>query len=120
VIATLATSSLPMSSGTPQHWIAAIVLTLSALYLPLYFVLTTRRALMRWLPADVGVPPLQLKIQLTLISFVDWVLAAATLYACIYLSGEHVKPACCSALSPAPACSGWSARYPAASACSMA
>ncbi|HET7064989.1 MAG TPA: bifunctional lysylphosphatidylglycerol flippase/synthetase MprF [Rudaea sp.] len=92
VIVTLATSSLPMSSGTPQHWIAAIVLTLSALYLPLYFVLTTRRALMRWLPADVGVPPLQLKIQLTLISFVDWVLAAATLYACIYLSGEHVKP----------------------------
>src|SRR6185369_15698012 len=80
------------SSGTPQHWIAAIVLTLSALYLPLYFVLTTRRALMRWLPADVGVPPLWLKIQLTLISFVDWVLAAATLYACIYLSGEHVKP----------------------------
>jgi len=92
VIVTLATSSLPMSSGTPQHWIAAVVLTLSALYLPLYFVLTTRRALMRWLPADVGVPPLQLKIQLTLISFVDWVLAAATLYACIYLSGEHVKP----------------------------
>src|SRR6185369_2399721 len=80
------------SSGTPQHWIAAIVLTLSALYLPLYFVLTTRRALMRWLPADVGVPPLWLKIQLTLISFVDWVLAAATLYACIYMSGEHVKP----------------------------
>ena len=47
---------------------------------------------MRWLPADVGVPPLRLKIELTLISFVDWLLAAATLYACIYLSGEHVKP----------------------------
>jgi len=92
VIVTLATSSLPMSSGTPQHWIAAVVLGLSALYLPLYFVLTTRRALMRWLPADVGIPPLGLKIQLTLISFIDWVLAAATLYACIYLSGEHVKP----------------------------
>lgn len=92
VIVTLATSSLPMSSGTPQHWIAAVVLALSALYLPLYFVLTTRRALMRWLPADIGIPPLRLKIELTLISFVDWVLAAATLYACIYLSGEHVKP----------------------------
>src|SRR5512146_79109 len=37
VIVTLATSSLPMSSGTPQHWIAGIVLALAALYLPLYF-----------------------------------------------------------------------------------
>ncbi len=50
VIFTLATSSLPMSSGTPQHWIAAVVLALAALYLPLYFFLTTRRPLMRWLP----------------------------------------------------------------------
>jgi phosphatidylglycerol lysyltransferase len=92
VIVTLATSSLPMSSGTPQHWIAGGVLALAALYLPLYFFLTTRRPLMRWLPADLGVPPLRLKIELTLLSFVDWLLAAATLYACIYLSGEHVKP----------------------------
>lgn len=92
VILTLATSSLPMSSGTPQHWIAAAVLALAALYLPVYFFLTTRRRLMRWLPPDLGVPPLPLKIQLTLVSFVDWLLAAATLYGCIYLSGEHVKP----------------------------
>jgi phosphatidylglycerol lysyltransferase len=80
-----------MSSGTPQHWIAAVVLVLAALYLPLLF-LTTRRPLMRWLPADLGMPTLRLKIELTLVSFVDWLLAVATLYACIYLSGEHVKP----------------------------
>jgi phosphatidylglycerol lysyltransferase len=92
VIVTLATSSLPMSSGTPQHWIAAIVLALAALYLPLYFFLTGRRAMMRWLPAEVGVPPLRLKIELSLVSFVDWLLAAATLYACFHLAGEHVKP----------------------------
>jgi phosphatidylglycerol lysyltransferase len=92
VILTLATSSLPMSSGTPQHWAAGIVLTAAALYLPVYFFLTTKRALMRWLPPDLGVPPLRLKVELTLVSFVDWLLAAATLYACIYLSGEHVKP----------------------------
>jgi phosphatidylglycerol lysyltransferase len=92
VILTLATSSLPLTSGTLQRWIAAAVLALAALYLPLYFYLTTRRALMRWLPNDVGVPPLRLKVELTLISFLDWVLAAATLYACLYLAGEHVKP----------------------------
>src|SRR5215471_14944634 len=49
VILTLATSSLPMSSGTPQHWAAGAILALSALYLPVYFFLTTKRALMRWL-----------------------------------------------------------------------
>jgi len=92
VIATLATSSLPLTSGSVQRWLAAGVLILAALYLPLYFYLTTRRPLMRWLPSDVGIPPLRLKIELTLVSFVDWLLAAATLYACIYLSGEHVKP----------------------------
>ena len=92
VILTLATSSLPMSSGTVQHWAAVVVLGLASLYLPLYFFLTTQRRLMRWLPADVGIPSLQLKIELTFVSFVDWLLAAATLYACIYLTGQHVKP----------------------------
>jgi len=92
VVITLATSSLPMSSGTPQHWIGGAVLALSALYLPLYFFLTTRRTMMRWLPADVGIPPLRLKLELTVVSLIDWLLAALTLYACIYLSGEHVKP----------------------------
>jgi len=91
VVVTLATSSLPLTAGTAR-WLAAAVLIGAALYLPLYFFLTTRRALMRWLPADVGVPPWPLKIQLTLVSLLDWLLAAATLYACIYITGEHVKP----------------------------
>jgi len=92
VVVTLATSSLPLTQGTAQRWLAAAVLIAAALYLPLYFFLTTRRALMRWLPADVGIPPLRLKLQLTLVSLLDWLLAAATLYACIYLTGEHIKP----------------------------
>jgi phosphatidylglycerol lysyltransferase len=92
VIVTLSTSSLPLTSGTVQRWAATTVLFAAAFYLPAYFFLTSRRKLMRWLPADVGLPPLRLKIELTLVSFVDWVLAAGTLYICIYLSGEHVKP----------------------------
>jgi len=92
VMITLSTSSLPLTSGTVQRWVATAVLFAAALYLPLYFFLTSRRRLMRWLPTDVGLPPLRLKIELTLVSFVDWVLAATTLYTCIYLSGEHVKP----------------------------
>lgn len=92
VVITLATSSLPMANTGVQHWVAAGVLGASALYLPLYFFLTTRRALMRWLPRELGLPTLGLKIQLTIVSLLDWILAAATLYACIYLAGEHVKP----------------------------
>jgi phosphatidylglycerol lysyltransferase len=92
VIITLSTSSLPLTSGTVQRWAATAVLFAAAFYLPAYFFLTSRRKLMRWLPADVGLPPLRLKIELTLVSFIDWVLAAGTLYICIYLSGEHVKP----------------------------
>jgi phosphatidylglycerol lysyltransferase len=92
VIVTLSTSSLPLTNGTVQRWAATAVLIAAACYLPLYYFLTSRRKLMRWLPSDVGLPPLRLKIELTLVSFVDWVLAAGTLYICIYLSGEHVKP----------------------------
>ena len=92
VIITLSTSSLPLTNGTVQRWAATAVLIAAGFYLPLYYFLTTRRRLMRWLPADVGLPPLRLKIELTLISLIDWVLAAGTLYICIYLSGEHVKP----------------------------
>jgi phosphatidylglycerol lysyltransferase len=92
VVLTLVTSSLPLTSGTAQRVAAFAILAAAALYLPLYFFLTTRRTLMRWLPAEIGMPPLRLKLQLTVISFVDWVFAAATLYACLYLSGAHVKP----------------------------
>jgi phosphatidylglycerol lysyltransferase len=92
VIVTLSTSAMPLTSGTVQRWVATAVLIAAALYLPLYFFLTSRRRLMRWLPTDVGLPPLRLKIELTIVSFIDWLLAAGTLYICIYLSGEHVKP----------------------------
>lgn len=92
VIAMLAGGSLPLTSGSAQRWAVAAVLVTAALYLPLYFFLTSRRSLMRWLPPDAGMPPLRLKILLTLVSLADWLLAAATLYACLYLSGVHVKP----------------------------
>ncbi len=92
VIFTLATGALPLTPGTAQRTVAYLVLTAAALYLPLYFFLTTRRSLMRWLPHDLGLPPLRLKLELALISLLDWTLAAATLWACMYLSGAHVKP----------------------------
>ena len=92
VVLTLLTSSLPLTSGTAQKIAALTILTAAALYLPLYFFLTTRRPLMRWLPTEMGMPPLRLKLELTLVSCLDWLLAAATMYACLYLSGAHVKP----------------------------
>ncbi len=92
VVFTLATQSLPLDPGTVQKVVAYLVLAAAALYLPLYYFLTTRRPLMRWLPHDLGVPPLRLKLQLTTVSLLDWLFAAATLWACLYVSGAHVKP----------------------------
>jgi phosphatidylglycerol lysyltransferase len=89
---TLITSALPITSGTAQKAVAAAILILSALYLPLYFLLTSRRSLMGWLPKDMQLPTLRLKLELTAVSFVDWLLAALVLYACLYLCGAHVKP----------------------------
>ncbi len=91
VVLTLATQSLPLTAGTTERTVAYLVLAAAALYLPLYFFLTTKRRLMRWLPHDLGLPPLRLKIELTLVSLIDWVLAAAVLWACLYISGAHVK-----------------------------
>ncbi|WP_347262347.1 phosphatidylglycerol lysyltransferase domain-containing protein, partial [Rudaea sp.] len=91
VVFTLATHSLPLTASTTERTIAWLVLTAAALYLPLYFVLTTRRRLMRWLPHDLGLPPLRLKFKLVVVSLLDWVLAAAVLWACLYISGAHVK-----------------------------
>jgi len=92
VIITLATSYLPITGSEFQRMVAILVLAGVALYLPLYFFLTTRRTLMRWLPNDQALPPLRLKMQLTFVSFLDWLLAAAVLYACLYLCDAHVKP----------------------------
>ena len=91
VVLTLATHSLPLTAGTTERTIAYLVLAAAALYLPLYFFLTTRRSLMRWLPHDLGLPPLRLKLELVAISLIDWVLAAAVLWACLWISGAHVK-----------------------------
>ena len=92
IIVTLSAGSLPITPSTTTRWLAIIVLVAAALYLPAYFVLTTRRTLMRWLPKGQDLPPLKLKLTLAALSFVDWVLAALVLYACLFLSGAHVKP----------------------------
>lgn len=92
IIATLAAGSLPITPGTTTRWLAILVLAAAVLYLPAFFVLTSRRRLMRWLPESLGLPPLRLKLQLSALSFVDWLLAATVLYGCLYVSGAHVKP----------------------------
>ncbi|MEP6940352.1 MAG: lysylphosphatidylglycerol synthase domain-containing protein, partial [Rudaea sp.] len=92
VVFTLATQSLMLIQGSVEKTLAYLVLAAAALYLPLYFFLTTRRPLMRWLPQDLGPPSLRLKLELTAISLLDWLFAAATLWACLYVSGAHVKP----------------------------
>ncbi|HEY0233301.1 MAG TPA: bifunctional lysylphosphatidylglycerol flippase/synthetase MprF [Dokdonella sp.] len=91
IIATLALGSTPITPNVTTHWIAIAALVAAALYLPAFFVLTTRRRLMRWLPRGMELPPLRLKLGLALLSFVDWLLAATVLYACLYMSGVHVK-----------------------------
>ncbi len=90
IILGLASGHLPQTPGHASRVLALLVLAGAALYLPLYFVLTGRRRLMGWLPADRGVPPLALRTHLALLSLVDWVLAAATLWLCLRLAGAQV------------------------------
>ncbi len=92
IIITLALGSRPITPGATTHWVAMIVLAAAACYLPAFFVLTARRRLMRWLPHGSDLPPLRLKLALTGLSFIDWVLSAMVLYGCLYISGAHVKP----------------------------
>jgi phosphatidylglycerol lysyltransferase len=92
IAVTLGVGSLPITSGTTTRWLAIGVLIAAVLYLPAFFVLSSRRSLMRWLPKGHDLPPLTLKIVLAALSFVDWVLSASVLYACLYLAGAHVKP----------------------------
>jgi phosphatidylglycerol lysyltransferase len=91
IIATLALGSTPITPTETTRWLALAVLIAAACYLPAFFVLTTRRRLMRWLPRGIDLPPLRLKVGLAALSFVDWALSASVLYACLYLSGAHVK-----------------------------
>lgn len=92
IVATLALGSTPITPSATTRWLAIGVLVAAALYLPAFFVLTSRRRLMRWLPQGSSLPPLRLKLTLAAASFVDWLLAAAVLYACLYVTGVHVKP----------------------------
>lgn len=91
VILTLATGSRPITPGTTTHWLAMALLIAAACYLPAFHFITAQRRFMRWLPAGCGLPPLRLKLALTVLSFIDWLLSAAVLYGCLYLSGVHVK-----------------------------
>ena len=90
IIPGLASGRLPVTPGHASRVLVLLVLGAAALYLPLYFVLTGRRRLMGWLPQEQGVPPLRLRAHLALLSLVDWVLAAATLWLCLELAGAHV------------------------------
>jgi phosphatidylglycerol lysyltransferase len=92
ILLTLALGRTPTVTGAPAQWLVNIVLLASTLYLPLFLVLTGRRRLMRWLPENHALPPLALKLELVVISLLDWLLAAAVLYACLEISGAHVKP----------------------------
>jgi phosphatidylglycerol lysyltransferase len=92
IAVTLGTRSLPITTSTTTRWLAIAVLAAAVLYLPAFFVLSTRRSLMRWLPKGFELPPLKLKLTLAAVSFVDWLLSASVLYACLFLSGAHVKP----------------------------
>lgn len=93
VACSLASGMLPVLPGTAMRWLAIAVLVAASLYLPLYFVLTQQRRLMRWLPAEQPLPPLRLRLELSALSLLDWLLAAATLYACLQVSGAGVAPA---------------------------
>lgn len=92
VILTVALGSRPITPSTTTHWLAMAVLAAAAFYLPLFHLVTARRRFMRWLPAGSDLPPLRLKLGLTLLSFIDWLLNAAVLYGCLYLCGVPVQP----------------------------
>lgn len=90
IILALVSGHVPVTPDHASRMLALLVLVAAALYLPLYFALTGRRKLMGWLPEDQGVPPLALRAHLALLSLVDWVLAAATLWLCLDLAGAHI------------------------------
>ncbi len=92
IIAALASGAMPITPNTPTHWLGVVVLVAAACYLPAFLFLTSRRSLMRWLPGGVELPPMRLKLTLAALSLVDWILSAAVMYGCLYISGAHVKP----------------------------
>ncbi|GMV30171.1 MAG: hypothetical protein AMXMBFR59_22960 [Rhodanobacteraceae bacterium] len=92
VSASLAMGSTPPTAGATTHWLALAALGATSLYLPLYFVLTRQRRLLRWLPPEQALPGWRLNIELSLLSLADWLLAATTLYVCLHVSGAAVAP----------------------------
>lgn len=89
----LLSGNWPAPEGVAARWLAVAVLIAAAAYLPLYFVLTQNRRLMRWLPAEQPLPSFALRLELAAISLLDWLLAAATLYICLQISSVAVDPA---------------------------
>ena len=68
------------------HGLGLVLMAAAVLYLPAFFVLTSRRRLMRWLPDGHDLPGVPLRFGLGLVSLVDWLLAAGVLYACLAVS----------------------------------
>ncbi|HQX65559.1 MAG TPA: bifunctional lysylphosphatidylglycerol flippase/synthetase MprF [Dokdonella sp.] len=91
VASTLLLGRVPAITASLAQWLVIAVLAAAILYLPLFCVLTARRGLMRWLPAQHALPSWPLKLQLSLLSLIDWLLAAAVLHACLELAGVPIR-----------------------------
>ncbi|MBL0162134.1 MAG: bifunctional lysylphosphatidylglycerol flippase/synthetase MprF [Xanthomonadales bacterium] len=89
---TLLHGEIPTITDAGAQWLVVVAMIAAVTYLPLFFVLTSRRTLMRWLPESQPLPSLSLKLGLSLVSLLDWLLAAAVLYACLEISGVHIRP----------------------------
>ena len=92
IAVTLVHGGTPTITDASAQWLVVLALTAAVLYLPLFFVLTTRRGLMRWLPKQQALPSWPLKLELGMLSLLDWLLAAAVLYACLKLAGVPIHP----------------------------
>ncbi|MEP6882939.1 MAG: bifunctional lysylphosphatidylglycerol flippase/synthetase MprF, partial [Dokdonella sp.] len=92
MLASFVLGQTPTITNAAAQWLVVAVFAASALYVPLFLILTASRRLMRWLPENHALPSLALKLRLSLISLLDWIIAAAVLYACMYVSGAHVHP----------------------------
>ncbi len=73
-------------------WIARLLLLLVSLYLPTFWFLTGHSALHRRIYP--GLPPLtgRYRLALILISLIDWLLAALTLWICLWAIGASIAP----------------------------
>ena len=92
VAATLILGMMPDTLHATARGLGVVVMWAAAAYLPVYFVLASRRRFMRWLPDAHALPSMLLRLQLTVVSLIDWGFAAAVLYACLVLSGAEVRP----------------------------